>query len=213
MDIEPVFSQCLCTYKDEAKGASAVPLTVLGVDYKAKTSSHYFANEGIEIGLQTSANGEILKIQLGPAMQIDFSTMKAGIEIGPFGLLPVHVLQFDSSFNSRTGGELRFGFLKRIISKRSFFFMAKRLWSRVAVFTGVASTSSWEENLSDACEKHFGSKNWGTFDIVIKRLENGEWAVYQKGEASLEKSIEKLVAKFNVNKSGVVLGIDEMYSL
>lgn len=206
MNSESVNLKSLCTYQDEAIGAIAVPLTIRGQNLLIKKSSDYFAKSAIEIKLQTSGTGEILNVQLGSDICIDLKTMMAGLEVGPLGLFPVHVLQFDSQFDSKTGGTLRFGFLKKIMVKESLSFALTRLLS----FFG-GSKSGAAQDLSCACESYFGNQNWGTFDIVVKRQADGNWGVFTKEEKIFQKSIETLIAKFNVNKAGIVLGIEEMY--
>lgn len=207
MNSNQVISKSVCVYQDEATGASPIPLSIIGRNLKIKKSSDYFMKSGIVIDLQLNEKNEILKIQLGPDICIDLQTMREGLEIGPLGLFPVHCLQLNENFSAQEGGRLSFGFLKKIFIKESFAFAAKRILSNLFKME-LNKTFTTEKNLSKACLKHYGSKHWGNFDIVVKKTASGAWAVYKD---SSEKSVERIVARFNVNSAGVALGIEEMY--
>lgn len=210
MNSKQVISKNVCVYQDEAIGASPVPLAIIGKNLKIKKSSDYFMKTGIVIDLQLNEKNEILKIQLGPDICIDLDTMREGVEIGPLGLFPVHILQLHENFNAQEGGALRFGFLKKIFVKQSFTFAMKRLFSKL---TGLQFNKSFveEKDLSTACLNHYGEEIWGNFDIVVKKTASDEWAIYNASLENSEKSLERIVARFNVNRAGVALGIEEMY--
>ena len=210
MDSNVVILKSLCVYQDEAIGANPIPLSIIGQNTHIKKSSDYFAKSGIKIDLQLNNQGEILKIQLGSEISIDLQTMKAGLEVGPLGLFPVHVLQLAESFNSKEGGILRFGFLKKIFIKESLQFILRR---GLAKLTGINFNRTFcaESDLSKACTKSFGLENWGTYDITVKKDQTGNWALYQTTNETSVRTISRLVARFKVNKAGVVLGIQQMY--
>ncbi|MBC7466995.1 MAG: hypothetical protein H7256_13485 [Bdellovibrio sp.] len=210
MNSDNFTSKTLCVYQDEAVGASPIPLVIIGKNLRVSKSSDYFMNSGIVINLELSETNEIRKIKLGADICLDVQAMRDGIEVGPLGLFPVHILQLNADFDSTCGGTLRFGFLKKIFVKESFAFAMKRVFSKL---TGLNLTKAFtsESDLSKACVNAYTEKNWGSFDIVIKKTATDEWAIYEAGSEPSEKAVQKIVARFNVNRAGVALGIEEMY--
>lgn len=197
-------------YQDEAIGANPIPLSIIGKNLNIRKSSDYFMNAGIVIDLQLGEKNEILKIKLGSDICLDLQALRDGIEVGPLGLFPVHILQLGENFNAEDGGQLRFGFLKKIFIKESLGFSLKRIISKM---TGLNLSKSFtlQKDLSAACLSAYGENNWGHFDICIKKTKTDEWAIYESGEDPSEKAVQKIVARFNVNRAGVALGIEEMY--
>jgi len=210
MHSNQVISKNLCVYRDEAIGANPIPLTIIGNGLYIKKSSDYFMETGIVIDLQLNEKNEILKIQLGPDICIDLQTMRDGLEVGPLGLFPVHILQLSEKFTAQEGGILRFGFLKRIFITQSLTFAVKRIFSKL---TGIQVDKAFadEKDLSAACLSHYGVSNWGNFDILVKKTASGQWAVHKVSSEPSAKRVERIVARFNVNRAGVALGIQEMF--
>lgn len=210
MNSNNLTSKRLGVYQDEAIGANPIPLVIIGKNIRIRKSSDYFMNAGIVIDLELGEKNEILKIKLGDDICLDLQAMRDGIEVGPLGLFPVHTLQLAENFSSLNGGSLSFGFLKKIFIKESFSFAVKRIFSKL---TRVQVNNAFmnEKDLSAACLKSYGPKNWGNFDIIIKKTTADEWAIFQVGHEPTDKTIQKIVARFNVNRAGVALGIEEMY--
>lgn len=210
MDSKQVISKRLCVYQDEAVGAGSVPLSIRSKNLHVKKSSKYFMKGGIEIDLQLNDRDEILNIQLGPDILIDLQAMREGVEVGPLGLFPVHVLQLGNEFDPQEGGTLRFGFLRKIFVKESLTFTLKRFFSK---WFGLRATpgKKQERDLLAAFSKHYGEQNWGSFDMAIRRTPSGGWALYKDSPEDSEKTVERIVARFDVNRAGIALGIKEMF--
>lgn len=199
-------NEVLCTYRDEAIGANPIPLTVAGENLRVQKSSDYFTGLGIAVSLTLDKKKKIQQIQLGPDINVEAETLKRGVEVGPFGWLPVHVIQMDETFDLEKGGVLRFGFLKQIISFKSVGLLLKNIAAQIFSFESE-NLSKVVVDLSKFWKNYHGENSWGTYEILVKKNELGKWAIYSAG-----MPVNELVAKFKVNKAGMVLGITEMYS-
>ena len=204
-------NEVLCIYRDEAIGASAVPLTVSGDNINVQKSSDYFAGLGIAVSLTLDSNNSIQQINLGPDINVQANALKRGIEVGPFGCLPVHIIQTDKNFDFENGGVLRFGFLKTIFSWKSVGIFLKNL-----VLSFMTSKNNNLSTLTtDLCQfwqNYYGVKGWGSFEIFIAKDDSGKWSIYTDEPQFGGMLVNELVAKFKVNKAGVVTGIEEMYT-
>lgn len=203
-------NQSLCIYRDEAIGATPVPLTITGENLKVSKSSHYFSGDGIKINLLLDGKNKIQQVQLGPDICINLSALNKGIEVGPFGLLPVHTLQSGQNFDPFHGGLLQFGFLKKIICFKSIALLAKNLICRLLRITSKNSSSA-QQDLAKLYQNYFGNSTWGIYEILVKKDIAGNWMVESKSLSAVGQPAKELVARFQVNKIGIVLGIQEMY--
>lgn len=204
-------NEVLCIYRDEAIGANPVPLTVSGDNINVQKSSDYFAGLGIAVSLTLDSKNSIQLINLGPDINVQAYALKRGIEVGPFGCLPVHIIQTDKNFDFENGGVLRFGFLKNIFSWKSFGIFLKNIV--LSLFS--SKTTNLSALTTDLChfwQNYYGANGWGNFEIFVGKDESGKWSIFTDKPQAGGTPINELVAKFKVNKAGVVTGIEEMYS-
>lgn len=204
--------QSLCVYLDEAVGASPVPLTIRGQDYFTVRKSDYFAGKGVKVGLVLDESHQIQKLQMGSDLYLDFKTLKEGVEFGLFGLLPVHTMELDEKFDLKNGGIIRFGFLKKIFRFSSVLFCIRRVIEGLFFISGGANVKS-SARTSSALLSYFGRHFWGTYEVHLVRDENNNWSLQTDCNNSKSTPINRLVATLNVNKSGVVTGIEKMYAV
>ncbi len=205
-------NQDLCIYRDEALGANPLPLRISGENLNVRKSSNYFTGAGIKINLVFDAFQKIKQIQLGPDILIDLATLRKGVEVGPLGLLAVHTLQCDGNFDAERGGLIRFGFLKNIFIGKVLLLVIKNIFS--SFFSKNKFSSSNEVvDITKKYEGFFGLKQWGTCEIAVKKNSAGRWIVASHPDFSGDDTLAEIVAKFDVSRTGVVLGIKEMYFL
>lgn len=199
--------QILCRYRDEAINLNPVPLTLIGESLRIKKSSNYFVGDGIEVGLLFDEHKNISQVRLGPEIVMSLSTLKKGLEVAPFGLIPVHTLQLSEDFDHIKGGHIRFGYLKKIICLKSVAIVVKRL-STFFLAREVGHPSRIGADIANYWQNHFGENHWGTYEAVVKKTPSGIWYIHSKDKSD---SIKELVAEFQVSKTGIAIGINRMY--
>lgn len=201
----------LCMYRDEAIGAKPVPLQVICGQSNIHVSSDYFAHRGVAVTVDVDGNNRIVGVGLGEEISVDLASLRQGMRILPFGLFPAHVLRLDAGFSEETGGVVRFGFLKRMISLNVLWIALKRLVVRAI---GARRFRDFDSADIDFWAGQFGAANWGTYDVSIRKDRDGQWRLYsQSGQEPANSPVRDLVAKFDVNQAGIALGIDGMYAV
>jgi hypothetical protein len=170
-----------------------------------KVSSNYFAESGVDIFLSVDMQNKITGFKIGNEISISINSFKKGLAVSPLGLFSAHTLQLGPNFDVETGGLIRFGYLKRIFSARTLFAVVKH-------FTRLIFRKQFsKENLFDYWQRQF-RKDWGMYEAMVAKDNYGIWRVFAitNGETQAQPAKE-LIARFKVNKAGIVTGIEEMY--
>ncbi len=203
--------QELCIYRDEAYGSNSIPLLIRGGNLTAFKSSGYFAGDGIMIKLNLDENNSIVGVQLGSEISTSFENFLQGMELSPFRFFAVHTFQCEKDFDPAIGGILRFGFLKKIFTLKSFVLGVRNFLSSL-VPSFVRSQPKQCADISLYHENYYGSDRWGSYDIQIHKDQQGKWIVSSKSNPNPKELIKELVAKFEVNRLGIVVGIKHMFA-